>query len=501
MKRPARGSGAHAPIPASAPAREPGLLDALRDRPVLAGLALLVVARAVFWALIPTANEDAYITFRFARNLVMGLGGVFNPGERVMGFTSPLWTLWCALGMKLFGDPVPWTRVSSMAADMLTLVTLTALLLRHASRASAWCFALVFACWPFYSAVAVSGMESSAFVALLALAGWQVAVRSRWAALSLGLLALMRPEATVCAVVLAVWAPWRTRLIALALAAAGIAALALHYGSPIPQSVHAKALVYGMQGPLGARAWWEWIVPFDLFGRPTQADTLQLWTLRLVLGPGAVAGAWALRRTRALPFALAGLAVWLGYLATGTAFFFWYLLVPAVTVMFLACAGLPRVLRGPTVYVAAALLVAGTWTYGPFFYYSRAGIEGQTFGDAGMFLQRNARAGEVVLAEPIGIVGWINPSLIVRDEVGLVTPWVAERRTRGAGWYADAVERFEPRWLVVRGGFLFDQTQFAGRAAPFRDTTEFRARLSRYRLAFTSKEPLGPNDIAVLVRR
>ena len=37
--------------------------------------------------------DDAFISFRYARNLARGLGLVFNAGERVEGFTNFLWTL------------------------------------------------------------------------------------------------------------------------------------------------------------------------------------------------------------------------------------------------------------------------------------------------------------------------------------------------------------------------------------------------------------------------
>ena len=38
-------------------------------------------------------SDDAFISLRYAANLLAGHGLVFNPGERVEGFTSPLWTL------------------------------------------------------------------------------------------------------------------------------------------------------------------------------------------------------------------------------------------------------------------------------------------------------------------------------------------------------------------------------------------------------------------------
>src|SRR5262249_23743467 len=47
---------------------------------------------------------DAYISFQYARNLATGAGFVFNPGERVLGTTSPLETLLLASVYRLFGD-------------------------------------------------------------------------------------------------------------------------------------------------------------------------------------------------------------------------------------------------------------------------------------------------------------------------------------------------------------------------------------------------------------
>ena len=49
--------------------------------------------------------DDAYISFRYARNLVEGLGLVYNPGERIEGYTNFLWTLMAAAGMSVGLDP------------------------------------------------------------------------------------------------------------------------------------------------------------------------------------------------------------------------------------------------------------------------------------------------------------------------------------------------------------------------------------------------------------
>jgi len=48
------------------------------------------------WSREPYLLDDAFISFRYARNLVEGHGLVYNPGERVEGYTNLLWTLFAA---------------------------------------------------------------------------------------------------------------------------------------------------------------------------------------------------------------------------------------------------------------------------------------------------------------------------------------------------------------------------------------------------------------------
>jgi len=44
--------------------------------------------------------DDAFISMRYARNFASGLGLVYNAGERVEGYTNPLWTLMMAVPLK-----------------------------------------------------------------------------------------------------------------------------------------------------------------------------------------------------------------------------------------------------------------------------------------------------------------------------------------------------------------------------------------------------------------
>jgi arabinofuranosyltransferase len=46
-------------------------------------------------------QDDAYITFRYSKNLCSGLGPVWNPGQRIEGYTNFSWMLWISLAMSL----------------------------------------------------------------------------------------------------------------------------------------------------------------------------------------------------------------------------------------------------------------------------------------------------------------------------------------------------------------------------------------------------------------
>ena len=57
---------------------------------------------AVIARLLPGARtiDDSYITYRYARDILAGQGFVFNPGERVLGTTTPLYTALMVSGRR-----------------------------------------------------------------------------------------------------------------------------------------------------------------------------------------------------------------------------------------------------------------------------------------------------------------------------------------------------------------------------------------------------------------
>ena len=127
--------------------------------------------------------EDAFISFRYARNLADGFGLVFNPNEApVEGYTNFLWVIFCAVAY-LLGLNVPVAaQVLGVLAGLGTLILTRRFALKHLGATEAQALvpcALLAVSGPF-AAWSASGMETIVF-ALLVLASvdafctWRVA--------------------------------------------------------------------------------------------------------------------------------------------------------------------------------------------------------------------------------------------------------------------------------------------------------------------------------------
>jgi hypothetical protein len=166
----------------------------------------MLVAASRMWL-----SDDCFISFRYARNLVEGLGLVFNPGERVEGFTNLSWTLWIALGLSLGISAEVWASIWSLMAFGGTILLLGGLERSLVARAAGWERAVPFAALavavcPIGWDWATGGLETSPF-ALLALAvfatlprpGRRSLRRAAAAGLLAALAALTRPDGVLIA--------------------------------------------------------------------------------------------------------------------------------------------------------------------------------------------------------------------------------------------------------------------------------------------------------------
>ncbi len=84
----------------------------------LAGISALLVLHALSFRY---TVDDAFISFRYAENWVEGRGLVFNPGERVEGYTNFLWTALLAAALRAGAEPVLFSRIAGIVSGILIL--------------------------------------------------------------------------------------------------------------------------------------------------------------------------------------------------------------------------------------------------------------------------------------------------------------------------------------------------------------------------------------------
>jgi hypothetical protein len=87
-------------------------------------LAASVAALCVFAAwnalyFLPYTVDDTYITLRYAWNFVHGQGLVFNPGERVEGYSNPSWTFFAAGALAAGWDGTMAVKYAGIALTVL----------------------------------------------------------------------------------------------------------------------------------------------------------------------------------------------------------------------------------------------------------------------------------------------------------------------------------------------------------------------------------------------
>lgn len=143
--------------------------------------------------------DDAFITLRYARNLSRGEGLVFNPGERVEGFSSLLWTLITAIPAFLGIHQLVTARLMGLMAGLMTLVLSYKLFVSVSSNQYSRIFGLiptlVIASNGSFAAWAASGMETSLYSCLIV--GTILAIVQDnlvWSTLLMVLCILVRPE-------------------------------------------------------------------------------------------------------------------------------------------------------------------------------------------------------------------------------------------------------------------------------------------------------------------
>ena len=416
----------------------------------------------------PWPIDDAYITFRYARNAVNGLGLVYNPDQSVLGTSTPAFALLLALISGVTGADIPWAALAvSALADAITVLLICQLAqrLRLPSWSALMC-SLTWALYPLGYRYAIGGMETSlASVLILSALTLHLAGHEGRAALLAGFAVLTRPDALAAAfVILLAQAlrtsrlPWRSILILTAVLFPWLIFATWQYGTPLPQSLQAKShavylalsgenalqILYQiggllLAGPMGLAAQGMNIyLPPERRALPLTAGVILsgLW------GLGALQAIRADRRWAAffaIPPLFAGTYALLGL--RGNLMAEWYL-VPLAPLFFLGIfGGTVSLCRrfGPPLYPSLAIAVCCVILMSQVAGLNLGRLPGRSaivprivwtereelYRKAAEFLKPRLRAGEVVAASEIGALGYYCDCQIL-DTVGLISPEALE---------------------------------------------------------------------------
>ncbi|HET7535111.1 MAG TPA: hypothetical protein VFJ90_01555 [Candidatus Didemnitutus sp.] len=440
--------------------------------------------------------EDYYITLRSSRNLVEGHGLVFQPGERLHTFTSPLgvllpalftWigggndavALWlfrfCNAGLLAATAGILWRRAVTLGVGSLGRFLLFGLLLFD----------------PKLTDFSTNGMETAELVFFTVLL-WSELERpegARVLRLALAYAGLMwtRPDAFILAGALTVphliWnrAPAVSRgatiatvvkgaLVGMAIYAPWFCWAWWYYGSPVPHTIIAKASQTPAMSP-GTLL----MIPWNALRGASMFDYLFLpanflfgnWPPYLhgiahVLVLGAVL-AWlfprmpaAGRRTSlslvAGMFYLSAIMVfgwyvppWTVLAATTLAFGADAVYRHAVNTAKPVVAGIVRIVAVAVVVLQLGLLLAVAWQMRV----QQRVIEDGGRHQIGLWLKAHAAPGDSVFLEPLGYIGYYS-QLKTYDFPGLSSKEVVAATKAGARNYSDVVQRLKPTWLVLR---------------------------------------------------
>jgi hypothetical protein len=458
-------------------------------------LPALIVLLALAARLIPGPRvvDDAYITFRYARNLIEGQGLVYNPGEAVLGTTTPLFSLIMA-GLGAIGGSqasYPWMALLvSAAADSLTCLLLLRLGRTGGFEKAGLAAAFIWAVHPYAVTFAIGGMETSLFVFLLLAAGIAHLEQRRVpAALCAALALVTRPDAAILVGLLVLDRLWGIlhRKEAWPGVAEGLAFVLplaawygfawIYYGSPLPHSITAKMAAYRLgEHAAFIRLLQHYSQPFmgnHLTGPAGVMLGLVIFPVLVLLGARPVLK----KIPSAWPLVLYPWFYLLVFSLPNPLIFRWYLTPPLPMYILIVLAGIERLIRGLPFtaslprrqkWAAAILMFAlplasllsewvitpdhGNRTPCPDMAWTK--LE-DLYSRAADVVLRDWQPGDVVAAGDVGMLGWKTRAPIL-DLVGLNSPLAghyyplpAEKYVINYAIPADLILDARPAYVVV----------------------------------------------------
>jgi len=402
----------------------------------LFGLVLIVAFGIFLWSNTAYDIDDAPITYRYADNIVEGHGFVYNPDERILGTSTPLYTLLLAsLGFLGISSPTASNVLNLLGSVALVAATMALAWRLNRSFLTSLLAGVFLVTQDSFLRYSMAGMETPVYTllivsSLLAFAGEKTLL----SAVLAGLASLMRLDgfAVVGAVLLGCWVrqrrfPLRESVVVALVLAPWILFSSLYFGSPVPLSMLAKQ--HHLEASHGTRFWiWDW-----LFAKPLHSGK--------VLLPFVLVGLLHLRRRGTNFPTWIAVTSWLGayliaYTVVGIDFYEWYLVpvypvwvclgVVGLSAVFKALRGFAGQRRLVLAVLSIAFLVLLLFPYVRHAYLSVDGYKRyllsleRTRALAGEWLRDSTDPASQIKAGAIGHVGFVSKRYII-DSAGLVT--------------------------------------------------------------------------------
>jgi arabinofuranosyltransferase len=464
---------------------------------------LLICLLALLMRIIPGPRtiDDAYITFRYARNILLGHGLVYNPGEAVLGTTTPLYAFLLSLLAWISGgvnaDFPGIALIINTIADAMTCLLIYLLAYEFGHPRTGFATALIWAVSPMSVTFAIGGMETSLVICLITATFYFHFKRRPIAAALCGAMSILaRPDALLAVLPLLLLRVYqsfpgkrkgRNNSIHFSeLLAFGVPLLFWiliawnYYGSPIPHSITAKTSAYLLApGESFIRLLQHYSTPF--MGQMTLGSQwvwIGLFLYPILFGLGSL---YLIRQRSESWVWLAYPWVYLSVFSMANPLIFrWYLAPPLPALMMGILLGSERIsadLRTPlpTYLIAAAafVLTLNAWTLLPDHGLKRPAPEmafiklEQLYQEVGEELRPLVKTGDVIAAGDIGALGYYSRAPIL-DTLGLVSPEVdhyypipEDQIITNYAIPADLIIETQPQYLVVlevygRNTFLTD---------------------------------------------
>ena len=209
---------------------------------------------ALFWSY---SIDDAFVTYRYAENMVDGHGLTFNVGDPpVEGYSNFLWLLFLSLAYMI-GLPVYMTAKVTGVLCFLLAGMIWYKNTAFDENKYLWLAPVLFMATPFTAFWAVSGLELGLYALILSLLAVGIVRRAWWFLALLPLLVMIRIEGFAIALVFifAGWLGdalrkkirWKFYIIGLIVTVAVFALLALFrmniFGYPMPNTFYVKSIL------------------------------------------------------------------------------------------------------------------------------------------------------------------------------------------------------------------------------------------------------------------